>query len=184
MKKVIVSVVGRDRPGIIASVSRILFDRECNLENVSQTILQLQFSGIFIATAPEDLSTRLLEEELARGLSPLGQHVFVNDLEPAEPDPVFSDAEPIIITTRGPDRKGLVSRFTEIIAQYGANVTNLQAVFKGGDDPNRNIMIYEVDVPRSGDPAGLYADLRKKAEELELEISIQHRLIFEAMNRI
>ncbi|MGD1999862.1 MAG: ACT domain-containing protein, partial [Desulfobacterales bacterium] len=91
---------------------------------------------------------------------------------------------PFVITTKGPDRKGLVAAITEIIARYGVNVTNLQAVFKGGDDPNSNIMIYEVDIPVDIDQQGLYTDLRAKATELSLQISIQHRNIFEAINRI
>jgi glycine cleavage system transcriptional repressor len=77
-----------------------------------------------------------------------------------------------------------VAAITEIIARYGVNVTNLQAVFKGGDDPENNIMIYEVDVPNDIDQNALYKDLRAKAEVLSLTISIQHRKIFEAINRI
>jgi glycine cleavage system transcriptional repressor len=57
-------------------------------------------------------------------------------------------------------------------------------VFKGGDDPNDNIMIYEVDVPLDCDQKSLERDLRDKAKELGLRISIQHRNIFEAINRI
>ena len=64
------------------------------------------------------------------------------------------------------------------------NVTNLKAVFKGGDDPDRNIMIYEVDIPEDTDMKALDTELREKAGELELTISIQHRSIFEAINRI
>jgi len=89
-----------------------------------------------------------------------------------------------VITTQGPDQKGLVARITAIIARHGVNVTNLQAVFKGGDDPENNIMIYEVDIPRSIDKEALYKDLREKAEVLSLTLNIQHRKIFEEMNRI
>jgi glycine cleavage system transcriptional repressor len=93
-------------------------------------------------------------------------------------------SEPFIITTEGPDRIGLVAGITEIIARYGANITNLQAVFKGGDEPGDNIMIYEVDIPLEADQTAFDNDLRQRAQELSLEISIQHRNIFEAINRI
>ncbi len=58
------------------------------------------------------------------------------------------------------------------------------AVFKGGDDPNANIMIYEVDIPGDANHQALRRDLREKALELSLDISIQHKLIFEAINRV
>jgi glycine cleavage system transcriptional repressor len=56
MKKMIISVLGKDRPGIIAAVTRIFYEQDCNIENVSQTILQNEFSGIFIVGVPKTLS--------------------------------------------------------------------------------------------------------------------------------
>jgi len=80
--------------------------------------------------------------------------------------------------------KGLVAGISEVIARFEGNITNLQAVFKGGDDPGDNIMIYEVDVPQQTDQQSLYRELKKRAGELKLEIDIQHRNIFEAIHRI
>lgn len=184
MKKIIISVLGQDRPGIIAAVSKILSDQNCNIENVSQTILQSEFSGIFIVLIPEQLSADDLYDHLKEGLASLNLQVYVKYLEQKETDSSFTDAEPFIITTKGPDRKGLVAHIAQIIARHGVNVTNLQAVFKGGNDPDKNIMIYEVDIPEHTDQQTLCADLREKAGKLGLNISIQHRNIFEAINRV
>jgi glycine cleavage system transcriptional repressor len=104
---------------------------------------------------------------LEEGLTPLSHHVFVKPLEVTGPVFTIAKSEPFVITTKGPDRKGLVAAVTEIIARYGVNVTNLQAVFKGGDDPNSNIMIYEVDIPADIDQQGLYTDLRAQGNGIE-----------------
>ncbi|MEN8779931.1 MAG: ACT domain-containing protein [Desulfobacterales bacterium] len=184
MNKAVISVLGPDRPGIIAAVTRMLFEKNCNIENVSQTILQSEFSGIFIVVLPSEQSLADLHGYLEEGLTPLNHHVFVKPLDVTGPVFTMARSEPFVITTKGPDRKGLVAAITEIIARYGVNVANLQAVFKGGDDPNSNIMIYEVDIPVDIDQQRLYTDLRAKATELSLQISIQHRNIFEAINRI
>jgi glycine cleavage system transcriptional repressor len=45
-------------------------------------------------------------------------------------------------------------------------------------------MIYEVDIPVDIDRKEFYRTLREKAEALALSISIQHRNIFETINRI
>jgi len=184
MKKIVISVLGPDRPGIIAATTRILFEQDCNIENVSQTILQTEFSGIFIVTVPEKLTADELGQHLKEGLTPLKQHVTVKYLDQAPPSFDSAESEPFIITTKGPDQKGLVAKITEIIALHGVNVTNLQAVFKGGDDPSDNVMIYEVDIPGETDQQRLYNDLRNRAGQLGLDISIQHRNIFEVLNRI
>lgn len=177
-------MLGQDRPGIIAAVTGILFDCDCNVENVSQTLLQAQFSGIFIVSMPDGFSADELQSRLRGGATHMDLHIHAKDIGNYDPDPVFIDAEPFVITARGPDRKGLVANVSEVIAGFGVNVTNLQAIFKGGDNPNKNIMIYEVDIPRSVDHKSFYSDLRKRGADLGLEISIQHRRIFETINRM
>jgi glycine cleavage system transcriptional repressor len=184
MKKIVISVLGQDRPGIIAAITRALFLADCNIENVSQTILQAEFSGIFIASIPADRSASDLRSRLEKALMPLKQHVYVKYLEYDKGDYPFEESEPFVIVTKGPDRKGLVAGITEVIARYGANVTNMQAVFEGGDDPDKNIMIYEVDIPTQIDQQKFHEDLRNRANELGLNLSIQHRNIFEAINRV
>lgn len=182
MKKIIISVLAKDKPGIIAAVTDVLFKLGCNIENVSQTILQNEFSGIFIVSAPGSIEQ--LRADLDKDLSSMELHVYLKVLDNPEMSLAPAETEPFVITTRGPDKKGLVARITKILARYNVNVANLQAAFKGGRDPDDNIMIYEVDVPIDTDQAELRKDLREKARELELDISIQHKKIFYAINRI
>ena len=184
MKKVIISVLGNDRPGIIAAVSRLLYENDSNIENVSQTSLQSEFAGIFIATIPAGISLPELEQKLAGALAPMGLQVHVKPVELRHEAMTAPTGESFVITTRGPDQKGLVARITEIIARHQVNITNCQAVFKGGDDPNDNIMIYEVDIPPQTQQQDLFRDLRAREAELNLNVSIQHRDIFMALNRI
>lgn len=184
MHKAILSVLGNDRPGIVATVARTLMQLDCNIENVSQTILQTEFAGIFIVSMPPDLSLEVLQKDLQEALGAIDLQVHVKPLLKEVSGFVADHIEPFVITTKGPDRIGLVAQISEVIADYGVNVTNLQAVFKGGDDPGNNIMIYEVDIPSDIDRQAFYRSLREKAAELALEISIQHRNIFETINRI
>ena len=184
MNKAILSVLGHDRPGIVAAVTGILFDLNCNIENVSQTILQTEFSGSFIVTMPGDLSFDDLHERFIENLTPMELHVHIEPLLKKKAAFTTRESEPFVITTKGPDRQGLVAGISEVIAGHGVNITNLQAVFKGGDEPGDNIMIYEVDIPIDIDQQALYRDLREKAKSLTLNISIQHRNIFETINRI
>ncbi len=184
MNKVIVSVLGHDRPGIVAAVTHILFEYNCNIENVSQTILKTEFAGSFIISMPPDLTREELRQALKENLAPMNMHIHIESVLNHKSGFTAGNAEPFIITTKGPDRKGLVASISALIAQYGVNITNLQAVFKGGDEPDNNIMIYEVDIPVDIDRREFQRSLRAKAESLALSISIQHRNIFETINRI
>jgi glycine cleavage system transcriptional repressor len=184
MKKFIISVLGKDRPGIIAAVTRVLFEKEFNIEDVSQTILQSQFSGIFIVTGPDRIDPGLLCGELQGGTAGMQMHYHVREMDPAPFTWTECACESFVITTRGPDRKGLVAQITAVLAKHNVNVTQLQAVFRGGIEPGKNMMIYEVDIPLDIDQQQLRSDLKAKANELALEVNIQHKNIFEAMNRV
>jgi len=184
MEKIIISVFGKDRPGILAAVSRSLTEQGCNIENISQTILQQQFAGIFIASIPPGLSVDRVDENLKLHINSLGLDVHVKPLDQPISSPTTSECEPFIVTAVGADRKGLVAGITEIFTEYFINVTNLKAVFKGGNAPGNNIMIYEVDIPADVDHSCFKEALRKKADSLGLDISIQHRKVFEMINKI
>ncbi len=184
MQKVIISVLGNDRPGIIATVSRVLLENDGNIENVSQTSLQMIFAGVFIAAMPDNTRLDDLEEAFRKRLDPMGLHVHLQPMDIVDTAPAIAAADPFVVTTRGPDRKGLVAEISAVLASHRANITNLQAVFKGGSDPNANTMIYEVDIPHETDHEVLFHHLRSRAAALDLKISIQHREVFNVMNRI
>ncbi|SMC59200.1 glycine cleavage system transcriptional repressor [Desulfocicer vacuolatum DSM 3385] len=184
MEKLIITVLGKDRPGIIAKVSAGLYALDCNLQNVNQMILQNEFSGFFIVEPPETLNMETLQQRLDRDLSGEGLQIYIDQMSPLDTKQVSGVSETFLITTIGPDQKGLVARFTKIIADHGVNVTNLTAVFKGGNDPNANIMVYEIAVTHTTDQTHLFEALRAKASTLGLDISIQHKNIFETINKI
>ena len=184
MTKVVISVLGTDRPGIVATVAGILLENGCNIEDVSQTTLQTEFTGIFIASVPAKLKPEHLLKGLQTGVKPFGLHVLVKPLETPGRPPVPSASDPFVVTTVGPDRLGLVAGITEVMARFGGNITNLRAAFRGGDDPKRNTMIYEVDLPGDIDHKAFREALQKRAAALGLDLSLQHRDIFEAIHRV
>jgi len=184
MDKLIITVLGKDRPGIIAAISKSLYNMGCNLENVNQVILQNQFAGIFIVLPPKDSSVETIKQTLIKDSAGTGLHIHVDGADTDQNEDQPADGEDFVITTIGPDQKGLVSRFTQIIADAKVNVTNLRAVFEGGDTPEANIMVYEVYITPDTDQKGLFTALRDKASELGLDISIQHKNIFQAINKI
>lgn len=46
--KAVVTVVGKDKKGIIAKVSTALFENDVNIEDISQTIMQDMFTMIML----------------------------------------------------------------------------------------------------------------------------------------
>lgn len=60
-KRAVLTVVGEDQTGIIASVSAILAEKGVNVEDISQTIIQEYFNMIMIVRLEEDQFEELVE---------------------------------------------------------------------------------------------------------------------------
>jgi glycine cleavage system transcriptional repressor len=178
-----VFVIGPDRPGIIAAAAQVLFEQGCNLQDVSQTSLQGQFVGIFLAAAAGPPRLEELQGALRERLAPLGSFVHLRSLDEPAGRPVAA-AEPFVITTVGPDRPGLVAGISGLLAECGANITNLKAVPRGAGAGQEYVTFYEVDIPAGIDRQAFRKALRDRGRELGLDVNLQHREIFEQVHRI
>ncbi len=72
--KAILTVIGRDKPGIIARVSTILAENDINIEDISQTIMQGVFTMIMLI---DTTNSRIDFDEFARLMSELGHEIGV-----------------------------------------------------------------------------------------------------------
>ena len=137
--------------------------------------LQTEFAGLLIASIPDHLTLEDIAKPLKTGLEPLGLSVHLKRLDPDAKVPTLKDSEPFVLTTAGPDRLGLIGGMAEVMAHFGVNITNLKAVFRGGTQTLKNVMNYELDVPRDIDHKAFRDALQKEAEALGLEIKLVHR---------
>ena len=101
MKKYIISVLGKDRPGIIASVAKLLYREDFNVEDVSQTILQAEFSGSFIVSGPDKSNAKDLREALRKETDDDSLFFHVRQLESQAQRWSTTACEPFVITTSG-----------------------------------------------------------------------------------
>ncbi len=52
--RAVISVIGKDRPGILAFAAKECASRNINIEDVTQKVLENIFTMIMIVTVPED----------------------------------------------------------------------------------------------------------------------------------
>jgi glycine cleavage system transcriptional repressor len=184
-KLISVSVMGDDRPGIVAGVSQVLYENACNIEALSQTVIMGQFAMIVVVSPLKGSKPEALEKALAVVAREMGLEIHVRLLD-AEGRPGFDpgEAEPFVITVRGEDRPGLVSAITAILAEQGINITRLGAEVVPLGQQLEYIQIYEVDIPKQLDFALIQRALRDKGEEIGVTVDMQHRDIFRAINQI
>lgn len=76
--KAVVTVIGKDRTGIIARISGLLYEKNVNILDISQTIMQDMFCMIMlIESCEKNMDISALTDELNTAGAELGVSVHV-----------------------------------------------------------------------------------------------------------
>ncbi|MBI2875484.1 MAG: amino acid-binding protein [Candidatus Tectomicrobia bacterium] len=170
-KSFVLSAIGKDRPGIVAAVTRILYECHCNIEDSSMTILKGEFAMILIVSAPESLSLSELQERFHEVERSMGLFVFLKELEEIERVPQLSLGSPYMLSVLGADKPGIVYRVTQAMASCDINITDLNTkTLESGEVPVY-VMMLEIEVPPEVSPEMLDAELKRLEEELSIDIT-------------
>ena len=164
MTSLAITVVGHDRPGIIAQAAEVLSQCGMNLEDSSMTLLRGHFAMTLICAGEADAV------EIEAALQPLvngSLDVTVREV-PEEPDlPLLGST--YLVTVHGADRLGIVARLASVIAAAGGNITDLTTRLSG----TLYVLLAEVDLPRSTDVEALQARLADVSAELGVDTSMR-----------
>ena len=188
MQNVLVTILCRDRPGIIYQVSRILADSRLNIIEVSQTTLLGEFAGLFSCALPEGVELCGVKQSLERELADSGLIHVIREITSDE-SPLVSPAshEPYVVTVRGGDRHGIIPEFAGVMSGFDINIDTLRAVSLTSPEARAEkkvVMFFELSVPKSVNQSALRQALDLAADGLDMEMSLQHRDIFEAIHRL
>lgn len=107
-----VTAIGRDRPGIVAAISRALLELEGNIEDSQMSILRGQFAVMLIVRVPDGAS----EDELSARLGAVRDELGLEALtfnpvsEPASARPLPSH----VLSVYGADHPGIVAAISAV----------------------------------------------------------------------
>lgn len=161
--RLVVTVFGNDRPGIIADVTGALTSARGNLEDSSMTILHGRLAMMLVVSTPATAG------EVADALRPLETDLQIAVREvPPEPAQV-SPGSPYLLSVHGGDRPGIVSAVARALADIGGNITDLSTRLAGG----LYVLVAEVDLPLQVDVPALQADLTSTAAALGVHVDLR-----------
>ncbi|MBI2944766.1 MAG: ACT domain-containing protein [Candidatus Wallbacteria bacterium] len=77
-ERLVISVMGADRPGILASITRVLADHSVNIVDITQKIIDGMFLSLIVADcASSDTTVANLRRQLERASEDLGLKAIV-----------------------------------------------------------------------------------------------------------
>lgn len=169
-----ISVIGKDRPGIVAGIAEVLFRLGCNIADSSCTMLAGEFAMILIVSHPAPFSKTHLHDELKPACDALGMSLAVRILEADEITRPESDGEICLISVYGADQPGIVYHVTRELAKRGINIMDLTTKLIGTKQDPVYVMMLEAAVPDGQSPQDLELLLGDLKKELNVEISVRN----------
>lgn len=126
-----ISAVGTDEPGIIAEITQVLYELECNLADTTMSVLNGHFAMVLMVEAPATLSVEKVESALGRVTKHFQLLITAHELTDDQLPRYFAvevAAAPAsaMVTVYGADRPGIVNHVTSAIAKTGSNIIDLR----------------------------------------------------------
>ncbi|WP_232677498.1 peptide deformylase [Nocardioides sp. R-C-SC26] len=142
-----ITVLGHDRPGIIAETTERLADLGLNLEDSTMTLLRGHFAMMLICAG--GVGGPQIEQALAPLAADGTLSVTVRAVPEEQAAPVAGSGW--VLTVHGGDRPGIVSAVVAEVARVGGNITDLTTRLAG----DLYLLIAEIDLPASADAAAV-----------------------------
>ncbi len=142
-----VTIISKDRPGIVADTTEVLFRLGCNLEDSSCTMLGGDFAMILIVTHEKPFTKARLSDEFKALQERSGLVVHLRTLHEDEIYPVKDEGELCLISVYGSDQPGIVYRVTRTLADHKVNITDLNTRLIGTKEEPVYVLMLEAILP-------------------------------------
>jgi len=172
MQHFALTIVGRDRPGIVAQVTEILFNLGCNIADSSCSILGGQFAMILIISHPQ-FTSRDSFGEAFRPLEDADLTVALRVLKPGGEVPPHFEGEICMISVYGADRPGIVYRVAQVLGAKRINITDLNTKLVGSEQRPVYVMIIEAILPAGVSEQEVDVWMTPLREQLQVDINVR-----------
>ena len=178
MQHFALTIIGRDRPGIVSQVTEILYHGGFNIADSSCSILGGQFSMILIISNPQTSD----KEEFADTFQPLednGLSVFIRTLKPGGEIRPELDGELCMISVYGADKPGIVYQVAKELGDRKINITDLNTKLIGAKDKPVYVMMLEALLPESTEIEVVEGWMKELKQKLQVDISVRSLMAME-----
>ncbi len=172
MQHFALTIIGRDRPGIVSQVTGILYELGCNIADSSCSILGGQFAMILILAHPDYID----RDSFGDAFLPLeesGLSVFLRVLKPGGEIRPDIEGEVCMVSVYGSDKPGIVYRVAKVLGDKQVNITDLNTKLVGSQENPVYVLILEATLPENVTEDDVDTWMSPLREELQVDISVR-----------
>jgi glycine cleavage system transcriptional repressor len=158
----LLTAFGKDRPGMVAQVTRLVFQLKGSIEDASMTRLGGEFTMMLVISLPKRLSTLPRISGLTLSVKPIAAGLGRQKQTQATH----------MISVYGTDRPGIVYKTTDVLARQRVNITDLNTrVLKRGGKM-LYVMLVEVQIGSPAKARTLQKTLQRLGRSLRLDVTL------------
>jgi glycine cleavage system transcriptional repressor len=172
----ILSAMGKDRPGIVADVSEVIYECGGNIEDSSMSLLRNHFALLLLFSTEREEVNQKLSSALKRLEWEKKLTVFYSPITFEEAYPKLKEqTNRFKITTSGVDHAGIVFRVCRLLADRGINIIDMEThrVLSAESGTPLFEMDMDIGIPQSVLEQGLREDLHRLANELMIDLVLK-----------
>lgn len=168
-----VTIISKDRPGIVADTTEVLFNLGCNIEDSSCTMLGGDFAMILIISHEKPFAKVRLNDEFRALHERTGLVVHLRSLHEDEIFPAKEKGELCLISVYGSDQPGIVYKVTRMLADHKVNITDLNTRLIGTRNEPVYVLMLEAILPQELSLQATADLLEPLSKELAVEIGVR-----------
>jgi phosphoserine phosphatase len=176
----VVTVVGEDRVGLVASVTRLLFEAGLNIVDIEQSVIHSQFTMVLLV---QPFKPGFDVRQLRRTLKGIGRDLSLNigvmPLREFRGLRLAEEKTPYVFTIVGSDRPGVVAAISRALAEGSANIEKIKMIARG----EFLAMEMLVDI-RGGNFPTLRERLTEVAREIGMDIIAQRERMYKKRKKV
>jgi len=168
-----VTVISKDRPGIVADITEVLYRLGCNIEDSSCTMLGGDFAIILIVSHERPFTKSRLLDEFRSLHEKTGLVTHVRVLAEDEICGEKGEGELCLVSVYGSDQPGIVYRVTRALADRRVNITDLNTRLIGTKEEPVYVLMLEAILPQEMSVVDVAVLLDNLKKELKVEIGVR-----------
>jgi glycine cleavage system transcriptional repressor len=173
MKQLVaLSAIGQDQPGIVAALSKVLFEKNCNLEDSSMTRLNDDFAVLLLVALPDGLEMESLRNAMKKVTAGLGLTLSLRELSSTPNGSVSMNSLAYTLVVYGIDHPGIVYQISQCAADYKVNIVDLRTHVTNTSDSSLYSMVMELEIPNATVVGHFLEKLNLLKKELKVDLTL------------
>jgi len=172
----ILSAIGKDRPGIVADVSEVIYGCGGNIEDSSMSLLRNHFALLLLFSTDKEEVNQKLSSDLKRLEWEKNLTVFFTPITFEEAHPGDrGESDHFKINTSGIDHAGIVFKVCRLLADRGINIIDMKTHRVLSAESGTPLFEMDIDIaaPLSTSEQTLRNDLHRLANELMIDLALK-----------